>query len=261
MYHGRKVSNELKNQNEWLQLFDVIIVGSCKPSFLIDPKLNLLRVNPIDGSLRNTDCLYEIDALGVNGIDHYLEKGNIFQGGNWIHLQKMLGITSGDQIMYVGDNLHGDVLRSKMTLGWRTAMIVPELKHEMEIFNQQKDTHRKITELRKLRDDLGVYCDNLRFESLKPEVLEQKLEGIKEDDKILKKKLKELTLKFHSAFHPQWGAMFLTGYQESRFAYYVKNYSCIYTSKATNLGQVSVDRSFRTTGNFYDTGVLSPSSR
>ena len=39
----------------------------------------------------------------------------------------MLGVSSGNQILYVGDHIYGDVMRSKKTLGWRTMLVVPEL--------------------------------------------------------------------------------------------------------------------------------------
>jgi hypothetical protein len=42
--------------------------------------------------------------------------------------------------------------------------------------------------------------------------------------------------------------MFVAGYQDSRFGYFVKNYACLYTSKATNLGLASASRAFRTSG-------------
>jgi 5'-nucleotidase len=48
------------------------------------------------------------------------------------------------------------------------------------------------------------------------------------------------------AFAQVWGAMFNAGYQDSRFAFYVQNYACLYTSRATNLGLASTAHSFRT---------------
>ena len=38
---------------------------------------------------------------------------------------------SGDSVLYVGDHIYGDVLRSKKTAGWRTALIVPEMEREL----------------------------------------------------------------------------------------------------------------------------------
>ena len=55
-----------------------------------------------------------------------------YQGGSYRHLHSMLGVSSGAQVLYVGDHIYGDILRSKKTLGWRTMLVVPELAHEME---------------------------------------------------------------------------------------------------------------------------------
>jgi hypothetical protein len=38
-----------------------------------------------DGSLKNTDGVYEMKAL-PNGTKDFLQAGNVFQGGNWQHL-------------------------------------------------------------------------------------------------------------------------------------------------------------------------------
>jgi len=247
LFHGRKVNDELKNKNEWLDLFDIVIVGSCKPAYLIDLYLNLFRVKPEDGSLLNTDGLYEIAALGENGALKFLSLGKVFQGGNWQHLQGMLEIEAGEEILYVGDHLYSDVLRSKRTLGWRTALIVPEIEKEMTVFSELKFISTQIVDLRKLREELSLYGDMLRRNPETPKI-KAKLDEIQNDDKLIKDKLALITKQYHLTFHPIWGQLFLAGYQDSRFAYYVQNYACLYTSRATNLGLVSTSRSFRTSG-------------
>lgn len=223
------------------------IVGSCKPAYMLDPYLNLFRVRPEDDSLLNTDGLFEIDALGPNGAELFLQKGKTFQGGNWKHLQAMLGIDAGEEILYVGDHLYSDVLRSKRTLGWRSAFIMPELEEEMRVFDENVSTFKQIKSLRKLRDDLSNYADSLRQAGGDEESLTQQLAEIADDDNVIKTKLSEVASKWHQAFHPIWGASFNAGYQDSRFAYYVQNYACLYTSRATNLGLSFTTRSFRTT--------------
>eukprot|EP00586_Coscinodiscus_wailesii_P012197 CAMPEP_0172500614 /NCGR_PEP_ID=MMETSP1066-20121228/140821_1 /TAXON_ID=671091 /ORGANISM="Coscinodiscus wailesii, Strain CCMP2513" /LENGTH=647 /DNA_ID=CAMNT_0013274943 /DNA_START=133 /DNA_END=2076 /DNA_ORIENTATION=- len=249
LYHKRKVDDQLKNKNDWMDLFDLVVVGSCKPAYLVDPYLNLFRVKPEDGSLLNTDGLFEIEALGEDGAEKFLNKGKVFQGGNWMHLQKMLGTEAGEEILYVGDHLFADVLRSKRTLGWRTGLIVPEIVKEMEVFSNEKEVLQQITDLRKLRDELEAYADLLKREMpTHSQDLDQMLAEIEADDQLIKNKLITLTTRYHTAFHPIWGQMFLSGYQDSRFAFYVQNYACVYTSKATNLGLVSTNRSFRTSG-------------
>jgi len=247
LYYGERVDDEKQKENEWLELFDLVIVGSCKPAFMLDPYLNLFRVNPQDGRLENTDGVYEIDALGSDGASQFLSKGKTFQGGNWLHLQALLETKAGDEILYVGDHLYSDVLRSKRTLGWRSAFVVPELADEMRVFNENLPLYKKISTLRRMRDELDMYADEVRSGvlGLGDEKQEEVLREIAEEEAEIKGLLVDLANEWHAAFHPIWGALFNTGYQDSRFAFYVQNYACLYTSQASNLGLVSTIRSFR----------------
>lgn len=43
------------------------------------------------------------------------------------------GLCTCPQVLYVGDHIYGDILRSKKTLGWRTMLVVPELETELRI--------------------------------------------------------------------------------------------------------------------------------
>lgn len=248
LYHGRRVDDEKQKENDWLELFDLVVVGSCKPAYMLDPYLNLFRVNTQDGTLVNTDGTYEIEAMNPNGAQKFLDIGKVFQGGNWLHLQAMLEIQAGEEILYVGDHLYSDVLRSKRTLGWRSAFIMPELEDEMRVFAQNIQVARNIDSLRKLRDELNQYGEQAKrtMDPSDPKLLKI-LDGVEQDDKVVKSKLTELAEQWHQAHHPVWGAMFNAGYQDSRFAFFVGNYACLYTSKATNLGLCSADHSFRTT--------------
>lgn len=248
LYHGKKVDIDLQKKNEWLDLFDIVVVGSCKPVYLKDPNLSLFRVNANDGSLLNTDGLYEMEALGPNGAECFLSEGKTFQGGNWLHLQAMLQTKAGEEILYVGDHLYGDVLRSKRTLGWRTAFIVPELPTEIEIYRNNLKLSVQISKLRKLRDELDIWADKIRrnCSQSNSELIKQKLDEIKGDDEVLKSKLSKLGNQYHAAFHPIWGQTFQAGYLDSRFSYYVQNYACLYMSKASNLGYLTNERCFRT---------------
>jgi len=249
LYYGVNASPEVKDKNEWADLFDLIIVGSCKPAFMVDSNLNLFRVDPDNGSLLNTDGLYEIEALGDDGAQKFLANGKIFQGGNWQHLTAMLEVEAGEEILYVGDHLYSDVLRSKRTLGWRSVFIIPELPEEMDTFYKQKPLQRKISALRKLRDEISMLGDTIRSNEDENDVqVQEKLQKFREDDENIKNVLTELAQEYHSAFHHIWGKIFQAGYQDSRLAYHVQNYACLYTSKATNLGLTSTSRSFRTAG-------------
>jgi hypothetical protein len=214
---------------------------------MLDPYLNLFRVETQDGSLCNTDGVYEIEALNPDGATKFLEMGKVFQGGNWMHLQAMLESEAGEEILYVGDHLYSDVLRSKRTLGWRSAFVMPELEDEMRVYAENTDLASSIVSLRKLRDELGLYGEELRRKQVAGDAETDKvLAELDEDDKTIKGKLTELAEQWHYAHHPVWGAMFSAGYQDSRFAFFVANYACLYTSKASNLGLCTSNRSFRT---------------
>lgn len=141
----------------------------------------------------------------------------------------MLDIEAGEEILYVGDHLYADVLRSKRALGWRSCFIMPELPEEMRIFEKQLGLRKAIMELRNLRQEFSQHSDMLtrKFESSGEEMnedWERQFLQIEDDDAIIKEKLADANLEYHSAFHPRWGQMFVAGYQDSRFGYFVVSY-------------------------------------
>lgn len=94
----------------WESYFDLLIFDSRKPSFF----------------LAQDAAAFEPHALEARtGTPSY-------SGGTASFLEAKIG-ASGDQILYFGDHTYGDILRSKKNLGWRTAMIVPELEREVAI--------------------------------------------------------------------------------------------------------------------------------
>ena len=54
------------------------------------------------------------------------------------------------QVLYVGDHIYGDILRSKKTLGWRTMLVVPELESELRIAKRCANTMQARTAIAKL---------------------------------------------------------------------------------------------------------------
>ena len=59
------------------------------------------------------------------------------------------------QVLYVGDHIYGDILRSKKTLGWRTMLVVPELETELEVQAAHAGVMR---ELKALRQQVGGFA-------------------------------------------------------------------------------------------------------
>ena len=59
-----------------------------------------------------------------------LEPGAVYLGGDAGSSRVSLGL-SGDQILYVGDHIYGDVIVSKNLLHWRTCLILAEMDDEV----------------------------------------------------------------------------------------------------------------------------------
>ena len=83
----------------------------------------------------------------VESAKRVLRDGKVFQGGNWNHLHRLLDLRTGSDLMYVGDHMYSDILRSKRTLGWRTVLIVPELLREVETAQLSANVQKQISRL------------------------------------------------------------------------------------------------------------------
>jgi 5'-nucleotidase len=45
----------------------------------------------------------------------------------------------GKDVLYVGDHIFGDIIKSKKQKAWRTMLVVPELNHELKVFHEKRD--------------------------------------------------------------------------------------------------------------------------
>jgi len=234
---------------EWASYFDIVICGGRKPGFLLDPYLPIFQVRE-DASLVN------IEMGGPNHAEEALRQSNIFQGGNWNHLHSLLQLRSGGHLMYVGDHMYSDILRSKRTLGWRTLLIVPEVRDEMVAAARTATLAREIEELRceRARLDARIVYLSLHIQRLHEEreqdeeeatEFDAELLSLRDEQRVISTQLKEARERHHAAFHSAWGRLFKAGHQNSRWAQQVQDYACLYTSHVTNLVNVSPDISFR----------------
>lgn len=48
----------------------------------------------------------------------------------------------GKDILYVGDHIFGDILKSKKRQGWKTFLIVPELAKELKLWEEKKSKNQ-----------------------------------------------------------------------------------------------------------------------
>ncbi|KAK8967837.1 hypothetical protein KSP40_PGU009647 [Platanthera guangdongensis] len=215
---------------DWIENFDLVITGSSKPGFFLEEnRANLFQIDPESGMLQNTDNGLLIPRIGVTlqePSSKELKGGKVFQGGNVAHLHKLLGIASSSQVLYVGDHIYGDILRSKKVLGWRTMLVVPELEKEVQLLSETKRTRKDLRNLRRERDLIEDQIHHLNL-SLKFQdfddrhnhkhyfllkELEAKRDKVRQSHQLAQRGV-------HEKFHKVWGQLMKTGYQNSRFAH------------------------------------------
>ena len=107
---------QLPAEQTWQDLFDMVIVSANKPGFFEEPH-RLYRVVDEDRALLRPH-------LGP------MEQGGVYFGGSAYQVEESLGLV-GEEILYVGDHLFGDVHASKAALRWRTALVIHELEAEV----------------------------------------------------------------------------------------------------------------------------------
>ena len=135
--------------------FDVVIVASQKPAFFQETRPMMRR----DGAEARPATLP-------------LERGAVYEGGNLHDFESMIGVT-GDRILYVGDHIYGDILRSKKESAWRTAMIIQEMEAEVVAHEACRQLHKKSGELEQRREELE---DQLRYYQQRYKELTRKLD-------------------------------------------------------------------------------------
>jgi HAD superfamily 5'-nucleotidase-like hydrolase len=228
--------------------FDVVVVGAQKPAFFQDHRPLMLRAGD-----------------DVRPATLPLERGAVYEGGNLADLERGLG-TSGDRVLYVGDHIYGDILRSKRESAWRTAMIIQEMEGEVLATVACQREIDKVHELHARREELE---DQLRYQQVRFKEVAKKLEDKErsasdqatlEAERIRVKRSVErirgqmravdhevVALESHidNAFHPFWGSLMKEADDRSSFGDQVEEYACLYTSRVSNLSAYSPLQHFR----------------
>jgi len=84
----------------WKDLFDIIIVSANKPRFF-EEGTTLREVDLVTGNLKTSHAV--------------LEKGKVFAGGSISVFDKST-MVPGNQVLYIGDHIFADIMRSKKKL-------------------------------------------------------------------------------------------------------------------------------------------------
>jgi 5'-nucleotidase len=246
------LGDAMEEYPSWRNFFDIVIVAARKPSFFQEP-------NP----------LLEHDSGKTRPARLPLERGRIYEAGNVHDLEQALNVQGGDEVLYVGDHIYGDILRSKKESAWRTAFIVQELDVEVHASESCKSDYALRGQLEELRDRLD---NDLRYYQGRHKELSKAIEGkasdaqgTRDDDELTRErtrmrraveKIRErmrlvdkeelhIERRINERFHRYWGSLMKDGNEQSSFGAQVENYACVYTSRVSNFGLYSPQQHFR----------------
>ena len=213
----------------WTDYFDLVVVSARKPAFFLETP----PPEPMAG------------------------QKSAFSGGNAKWMEQLLG-AHGEEILYVGDHIYGDILRSKKNVSWHTMLLIPELATTLTQLEEQAndlqdflrlESGRRKSEFRSsmLEDLYKKNRDHRRLLAprLSPEALRSlDLEGAQLKDEIQdarqtttdqEREIARLDSRLESTFNPRWGSIFRDGYEQTRFADQIQTYACAYTGRISNL--------------------------
>ena len=217
----------------WRDVFDLIIVAASKPGFF-SSRAGFLEVVSDEGLLKPV----------VGG----LEKGKVYYGGNAAEVEYFLGL-SGDEILYVGDHIFGDVHVSKNILRWRTALIVRELEQEISSAERAESAVSELAGLMQEKELLerehcryrllltrmrGKYGPPLPEEADTEEEINVALTKLRTLINSIDDRVSPLAKRASEVGNQNWGPIMWAGNDKSHFARQVERYADIYTSRVSN---------------------------
>ncbi|KAH8409162.1 hypothetical protein KR009_009603 [Drosophila setifemur] len=191
---------------DWKSYFDVIVVDARKPLFF-DEGTVLRQVDTKTGGLK----------IGTH--IGPLQPGQVYSGGSCELFTKFIN-AKGKDVLYVGDHIFGDILKSKKIRGWRTFLIVPELVRELHVWT---DECQLFAELQNLDIKLGdLYRDLDSSAKVKPDISQ------------LRTCIRDVTHKMDMAYG-MMGSLFRSGSRQTFFSSQVVRYADVYAATLLNL--------------------------
>ena len=227
----------------WLDYFKVVVCDAQKPGFFAGDQ----ELKPVDG---------------MSGGD----RGRVFTRGSLRALERVLE-AGGERVLYIGDHIYGDILKSKKASTWRTAMIIPEMEQELRRLEGVRENRIKAGRLFQNRLRLEVelnYQQRLIMSMIGimdaggdtgglhgPDMEEARSAGeanvaaIRLELDEVERELMGTRRKILAPFNPLWGMLLKEGNAHSIFGAQVEDYSCLYTGKVSNFLSYSPDQYFR----------------
>uniref|UniRef100_A0A671U7T9 5'-nucleotidase, cytosolic IIb n=1 Tax=Sparus aurata TaxID=8175 RepID=A0A671U7T9_SPAAU len=125
--HGPKAGT---SHRPWQSYFDLILVDARKPLFFGEGTV-LRQVDTTTGRLK------------IGTYTGPLQHGIVYSGGSSDIVCDLLG-AKGKDIVYIGDHIFGDILKSKKRQGWRTFLVIPELAQELHVWTDKSSLFEEL---------------------------------------------------------------------------------------------------------------------
>jgi HAD superfamily 5'-nucleotidase-like hydrolase len=247
------LDGERKAYPSWRNYFDIVIVGGAKPAFFQELR-PFVQIDPVS-----------MEPISTNGEIKHLSRDKIYQGGNVIAFEQMTGI-KGEQVLYIGDHIYGDILRLRKQHMWRTAMVLQELEREISVSERLEAQIRDLDLLDRRHRNLESEIDyqTLRLKKiqrllddpttsapLRARLEEERknartnIDSLRDRATLMDKEVESLEQRIDRAYNSHWGSHLREGNENSRFGEQVNDYADLYTSRVSNFGPYSPLRYFR----------------
>ncbi|CAH1188488.1 unnamed protein product [Phyllotreta striolata] len=201
--HGARPEDPHRN---WTTYFDVVVCDARKPLFFGEGTI-LRQVDTTTGGLR----------VGVH--TGPLLSNHVYSGGSCDVFTQFIG-AKGKDVLYVGDHIFGDILKSKKIRGWRTFLIVPELVRELHVWT---DKCQLFEELQGLDVQLGDMYKHLDSSA-----------KVKPDISKVRAAIRDVTHKMDMSYG-MMGSLFRSGSRQTFFSSQVVRYADLYAASYLNL--------------------------
>lgn len=194
---------DLPGAKPWREYFDHVVVDAKKPKFFGEGTV-----------LRQVDV--STGKIMIGRHMGALKDEAVYSGGSCDVLSKMIG-AKGKDVLYAGDHIYGDVLKSKKLRGWRTFLVVPELDNELN------DKHKLLNKLAGLDCQLEEIYRNLDSSTKE-----------KPDISAVRNAMQEVIHEMDMS-HGLLGSLFRNGSRQTFFSSQLSRYADLYASTILNL--------------------------
>lgn len=206
----------------WRDYFDLVITSAKKPMFFGSEEPFL-----------EVDDQMQIASEPAT----QLRRGGMYVGGNFQELSRLAGLV-GDDVLYVGDHIYGDILRSKRSTSWRTAMVIPELERELENTLALQPEIDELDRVEEVAFQLELDRSALARDGIRNTDLNGQLKELQQRAQALEERISH-------HFNPAWGQLFRDRAELSAFGAQVEDYACVYTGRVSNFRNYSPSFYFR----------------